>query len=241
MEQEDSKRDVTLRKMCKFITFGLDRERFGIPIEQVREIIAAYEIVPLPKAPEFIEGIISLRGDIIPIVEMRRRFDMERSPGDEETRIIVLEMKDFSVGVQVDKVYEVLKLAESDIDAPPKLVAGLKADYLAGVAEVNKKLTIILNLEEIFSSTEKIMMKETLDREGEGAETVEEPRTDERSSVRQEESGVACKVSESGQINIRGKDYYIGRKYKEREVSVREAGGAVFVYFGNEKIKEFSL
>ena len=241
MEQQTGKQGVTLRKMCKFITFGLDRERFGIPIEQVREIIASYSIVPLPKAPEFIEGIISLRGDIIPIVEMRRRFDMESRPGDEETRIIVIEMRDFSVGVQVDKVYEVLKLAEDDIDAPPKLVAGLKADYLAGVAEVNEKLTIILNLEEIFSTTEKIMMKETLDAKGAGASISESPLIDERSSPRQEERGLACKVSESGQINIRGKDYYVGRKYKGNEVSVRETNGAVFVYSGSEKIKEFSL
>lgn len=160
MAGREDKEDVSVRNLLKFITFGLGRERFGIPIEDVREIIAGYETVPLPRAPAFIKGIISLRGDIIPVVEMRRRFEMPLRERDEETRVVVLEMKEFVVGVQVDTVYEVLKLPVEAIEPPPRFVAGLKADHLKGVAEVDGKLTIILDLDRIFSTTEKIIMKE---------------------------------------------------------------------------------
>ena len=170
MTAKEMDKEVSVKKILKFVTFGIGRERFGIPIHKVKEIIASYEIVPLPKAPEFIEGIISLRGSIIPIVEMRKRFDIAGRRDDEETRIIVLEMNDFSVGIQVDKVYEVLKLAENAIEPPPSLVAGLSADYLEGVAEVKGKLTIILSLDEIFSTTEKIVLKDGSSTEREGKE-----------------------------------------------------------------------
>lgn len=153
---------ATIQPFLKYITFGLGDEEFGIPIEEAREIIANYEIVNIPKAPEFVEGMISLRGEIIPIVEMRKRFEMPQREEGEETRVIVLEMKNLSVGIQVDKVHEVLKLAESDVGPPPKLVAGLDAYYLKGVAERDGKLTIILNVEEIFSTSEKIVIKEGL-------------------------------------------------------------------------------
>lgn len=162
---EEREKSAAVDKIVKFISFGLGEERFAISIEEVKEIIANYEIVHLPKMPEFIEGIISLRGKVTPVVDMRKRFDMPPREEDEETRVVVLEMADFAVGIQVDKVYEVLKLDENTIEPPPKLVAGLKADYLEGVSEVDGKLTIILNLEEIFSSEEKIMMKESVERE----------------------------------------------------------------------------
>ena len=149
-------------KIKKFVTLGLGRERYGIEVSKVREIIARYEISSLPKTPDFIEGIISLRGRIIPVVDLRKRFELPHKERDAETRVIVIEMKDFAVGVQVDSVYEVLKLAEGVIEPPPALVSGLKADYMEGVAEVQGKLTTILNLDEIFSSTEKIVLSEVV-------------------------------------------------------------------------------
>lgn len=246
MTVKEEKKERLAVNYLKFITFALGRERFGIPIDQVKEIIASYEVVPLPKTPDFIEGIISLRGEIIPVVEMRRRFEMPPREGeDEERRVIVLEMEDFIVGIQVDRVYEVLKLEEDAIEPPPRLVAGLKADYLDGVAEVNKKLTIILNLDEIFSTTEKIIIREGFemeDAEGKeagiaGKKTLSPGEKAKNTTPVPEVS--TYKISASGQIRVRGKSYYVGKKHKGKEVSLEEAGNMFSVILDGEKIREF--
>lgn len=244
MAEKEERNDAANKTVLKFITFGLGREKFGIAIDKVKEIIADYEIVPLPRTPDFIEGIISLRGDIIPVVEMRARFDMPPREVDEEIRVIVLEMKDFVVGIQVDNVYEVLKLTEDVIEPPPKFMAGLKGDYIDGVAEAKGRLTIILNLDEIFSTTEKIAMMEGVESDaGIGA--------DIKGAVLQQETALplpkaelkpsTVTVSLSGQIGIRGKNYYVGKKYAGDDVSIEESESAVKVFLRGEKIKEFKV
>lgn len=241
MTDREDKEKASQGAILKFITFGLGREKFGISIDEVKEIIADYNIVPLPRTPEFIEGIISLRGDIIPIVDMRARFEMEPRESDDETRIIVLEMKDFAVGIQVDNVYEVLKLPEDAIEPPPKLVGGLKGDYIDGVAEARDRLIIILNLDEIFSATEKIIMKEGLSLD-KAAETEVPGETPPMAGVSGENSEApSYKVSSSGQISIRGKSYYIGKKHSGTTVTVHEDSEKTVVCKEGEKIKEFKV
>lgn len=241
MTDREDKEKASSGATLKFITFGLGREKFGISIDEVKEIIAEYTIVPLPRTPEFIEGIISLRGDIIPIVDMRARFEMEPRENDDETRIIVLEMQDFAVGIQVDNVYEVLKLPEDAIEPPPKLVGGLKGEYIDGVAETKDKLTIILNLDEIFSATEKIVMKEGLDLEKAPHDEVKAENVSLPPKKEESNKTSSYKVSSSGQINIRGKSYYIGKKYAGVTVSVAEDDEMMIVSKEGESIKEFKL
>jgi purine-binding chemotaxis protein CheW len=146
----------------KFVTFGLGASRYAIEVSRIREIIARFDIAPLPKVPEYIEGIISLRGEIIPVVDLRARFEMPARPRDDETRLIVVELPDCQVGIKVDRVFEVLKLAESAIEPPPPLVAGLRADFLDGVSEVKGRLVTLLRLEAILSTTERIQLLEEL-------------------------------------------------------------------------------
>ena len=244
MAEIEDRNDTANKAVLKFITFGLGREKFGIAIDKVKEIIADYEIVPLPRTPDFIEGIISLRGDIIPVVEMRARFDMPPREDDEETRVIVLEMREFAVGVQVDNVYEVLKLSEDAIEPPPKFMAGLKGDYIDGVAEAKGRLTIILNLDEIFSTTEKIAMREGLASGSDSGPAIEEQvlkqeTTPPASIPKAESKRSTVTVSLSGQVEIRGKIYYIGKKYAGEDVSIEESESAVKVFSKGEKIKEF--
>lgn len=250
MSSRDDREDVVFKKPLKFITFGLGREKFGVPIDEVKEIIASYEIVPLPKAPGFIEGIISLRGEIIPVVDMRKRFDMPGSKKDEETRLIILNMKSFIVGIQVDTVQEVLKLHEDKIDPPPMLVAGLKTDYLKGVSEVNGRLLIILNMEEIFSTTEKIVMKEGLApvmRKNKRSGVVKKGQRPESGKVKAgspehpSAALIGLTVSPTGQISLEGKHYYIGKKYKGCAVRIEERDRKLLIFSGDEKIKEFEL
>ena len=244
MAEIEERNDAANKAVLKFITFGLGREKFGIAIDQVKEIIADYEIVPLPRTPDFIEGIISLRGDIIPVVEMRARFDMPQREDNEETRVIVLEMREFAVGIQVDNVYEVLKLSEDAIEPPPRFMAGLKGDYIDGVAEAKGRLTIILNLDEIFSTTEKIAMREGVAGGANIATHIEEEMLKQEavpaaSLPKVESRRAAVTVSLSGQVDIRGKIYYVGKKYAGEDVSVEESESSVKVFFKGETIKEF--
>ncbi|MEK7851909.1 MAG: chemotaxis protein CheW [Deltaproteobacteria bacterium] len=224
------------KKIKKFVTLGLGNERYGIEVTKTREIIARYEIVPLPKTPEFIEGIISLRGDIIPVVDLRKRFELPSRERDADTRIIVIEMRDFSVGIQVDRVYEVLKLAEEAIEPPPPMVSGLKADYLEGVAEVQGKLTTILNLDEIFSSTERIILGDVEEQGSEvGANLVFAPQTEAITRI------APTIVSDTGMVEYGGKSYYVGKKHKGASVELSESGGRLTASVGGERIKEFEI
>jgi purine-binding chemotaxis protein CheW len=142
----------------KFVTFGLGPSKYGIEVVKVREILARFDVSPLPKTPAYIEGIISLRGEIIPVVDLRARFELPAKPRDEETRVIVVELPDCQVGIKVDRVFEVLKLDEAAIEPPPPLVAGLKAEYLDGVSEVQGRLVTVLRLDAILSTTERIQI-----------------------------------------------------------------------------------
>ncbi|MCK4739313.1 MAG: chemotaxis protein CheW [Deltaproteobacteria bacterium] len=161
-ETEVLKRELDPNELIKLVTMGLGTERFAVPIEEVKEIIAKYEIVPLPKMPAFIEGIISLRGTIVPIVDMRKRFGMAAREAGADAKVVVVDLEGLSVGIQVDTVFQVLKISRGEIKEPPALVAGLKAEYLEGVAEVDGALTVALNLENIFSSTEKMSLIENI-------------------------------------------------------------------------------
>lgn len=142
----------------KFVTFGLGASRYAIEVNRVREILARFDVAPLPRTPDYIDGIISLRGDIIPVVDLRVRFELPARPADEETRVIVAELPDALVGIKVDRVFEVLKLDESAVGAPPPLVAGLRAEYLDGVCEVRGRLVTILRLDAVLSTTERIQL-----------------------------------------------------------------------------------
>lgn len=243
------------KKIKKFVTLGLGNERYGIEVTKTREIIARYEIVPLPKTPEFIEGIISLRGDIIPVVDLRKRFELPSRERDADTRIIVIEMRDFSVGIQVDRVYEVLKLAEEAIEPPPPMVSGLKADYLEGVAEVQGKLTTILNLDEIFSTTERIILSDVEEQSSElvGAYGNTPLRSSEAEAGSEElnpssppllkrgEGIKAAAVSDTGMVEYGGKSYYVGKKHKGASAELSEAGGRLIASVGGQRVKEFEI
>lgn len=150
----------TQKVFQKFVMFGLGRERHAVPVLKVKEIISSGRVFPIPRMPPFIEGILSLRGEIIPIVDLRKRFELPEVPKTEESRIVVLEMGSFYVGISVDQVFEVIKIEEGKIEPPPPLVGGLRADFLEGVCELESHLVTILNLEQIFSLSERSLLAE---------------------------------------------------------------------------------
>jgi purine-binding chemotaxis protein CheW len=112
-------------------------------------------ITRIPNAPAFIEGVINLRGKIIPIVDLRKRLGFREQPYDKSTRIIVVELEGLVLGFIVDSVSEVLRIPANTIEPPPSMVAGIESEYIEGVGKLDERLLILLELKKIFSSPER--------------------------------------------------------------------------------------
>lgn len=128
---------------------------YGVPITQVQEIITMTRPTQLPQAPDFVEGIINLRGKIIPIIDLKKRFQMGTSDITSDTRSVVVEVEGQTVGIIVDEVSEVLRLANSDIEPAPAIIGGITAEYLTGVGKIDGRLLILLDMNKILTDQEK--------------------------------------------------------------------------------------
>lgn len=146
-------------KERQLVVFRLHKEEFGVEITDVREIVKVGHITRLPHVADYIEGVTNLRGEVIPVISLRKRFGLEAQNDTENTRIIMLEIKGSMVGFIVDSVTETLRLSEDAIDPPPSNVAGLKADYLAGVGKLADRLLILLEVDKILTSEENIQLQ----------------------------------------------------------------------------------
>ena len=149
MASEKDKRDGDIYQL---VTFSIGGEEFGFDILKVMEIIRTKEITKVPKAPEFVEGVINLRGTVIPIIDLRRRFGLEPKAGDTDTRIIVIEINGMTVGFVVDSVSEVLRIPANTVEPAPAVVSGLDSDYISGVGKLEDRLLILLDLDKLLSS-----------------------------------------------------------------------------------------
>jgi len=137
------------------IVFKLGEERYGVDISQVREIIRPSQITRIPNAPDFVEGVINLRGQITTIVNLRKRFGMPPKPIDNDTRIIVVEYNNAVIGMMVDTVNEVKYLAQKDIEALPSIItAREEAKFLKGVGKLPDGLLILIDLNKVLNEGE---------------------------------------------------------------------------------------
>ncbi len=143
------------QELTQLVTFSIGEEEFGVNILQVQEIIRTMEITNVPRAPEFVEGVINLRGKVIPIVDMRRRFGLQSKDHDKYTRIIVIEIDMIIVGFVVDAVSEVLRIPANSVQPPPPMVAGMDSDYIDGVGKLDDRLLILLDLDSLLDNEEK--------------------------------------------------------------------------------------
>lgn len=141
--------------ILQLVTFKLGTEEFGVDILKVQEINKMMNITRIPNAPAFIEGVINLRGKIIPIVDLRKRLGFREQPYDKSTRIIVVELEGLVLGFIVDSVSEVLRIPGNTIEPPPSMVAGIESEYIEGVGKLDDRLLILLELKKIFSSPER--------------------------------------------------------------------------------------
>ncbi len=140
--------------ILQLVSFRVGDEEFGVDILQVHEINRMSDITRVPKAPDFVEGVINLRGKIIPIIDLRKRFGMPTVERDKNTRIIVVDINGQTIGFIVDSVSEVIRLPKENIDDAPDLVTGIDAEYIRGVGKMDNKLLILLDLDKILSKQE---------------------------------------------------------------------------------------
>jgi chemotaxis signal transduction protein len=147
----------------QLVTFMLGAEEFGVPISQIQEIDRLGKITKVPKAAQFIEGITNLRGEVIPVLDTRKRFDLDVKPSDDRTRIIIVNIGGIRTGLVVDSVREVLNLAKKDIAPPPEAIgSGIDQQFISGIAKVDsgKRMIVLLDVERILSRQEQAHLSE---------------------------------------------------------------------------------
>lgn len=144
------------------VVFKLDKEEYGLDIMKVNGIEKYQEVVKIPNAPAYIEGMINLRGEVLPIFNLRKKFNLVDKAFDEDTKIIVAYTKDIKVGFIVDSVSEILQIDEADIETAPKLVTGIDRKYIKSVAKMNNRMVVLVDIDLIVTDEEKISIGEVI-------------------------------------------------------------------------------
>lgn len=143
-----------MEKDLHLVGFRIGRETFGVPIDLVHEIVRVPEITPVPDSPEFVEGVINLRGKIVSIVDLRKRFGERQITSHKKNRILVVEFEGKMVGLVVDAASEVIKLPHEDIDPPPTVFQEGELNYVTGVGKMKDRLVILVELGKILQRGE---------------------------------------------------------------------------------------
>ncbi len=138
--------------------FKLENQPYAIDIMRIKQIIRPLKITKLPKAPDFLEGVINLRGVVIPVIDMRKRFGMGPPAESQDDKVIIANVERKIVGLMVDDVTEVLPVTRAEIQPPPRVIRGVESTYLHGVCRYEDDILMILNLDEILSAEEKVSL-----------------------------------------------------------------------------------
>lgn len=151
--------DMQTTQELQLVIFRLAKEEYGLPITKVQEINRLVPITKLPQTPSFMEGIINLRGRIIPIIDLRKRFQLAAGDHNDDSRIIIVEVRGQIVGIIVDAVNEVVRLQQSSVEPPPPAFI-LDEQYIHGVGKMEDRLLILLNIDNILTSQEEIVLRQ---------------------------------------------------------------------------------
>lgn len=158
----------------QYVTFTLGDEMFGVEVARAKEILSLAPHTKVPQTPEYLLGVINLRGQVVPVVDMRLKLGLHAGEKTEETCIIVVEVmvdKDIvTVGAMADAVKEVLEISSSQIEPPPKLGARLKTEYILGMGKIREDFVILLDIDRIFSDEELAMVQVASDEGYAGCE-----------------------------------------------------------------------
>jgi purine-binding chemotaxis protein CheW len=142
--------------LLQLVSFTLGNEEFAVDILRVQEINRMIDVTRVPNAPPHVDGVINLRGKVIPVVDLRARLGMERKERDRNSRIVVVEIHSIVVGFVVDSVREVLRIPRSVTEPPPSMAAGVEAEYITAVGKLEDRLLILLDLERVLGVGERV-------------------------------------------------------------------------------------
>lgn len=147
-------------ELIQLVSFKVGKEEFGIDILKVQEINRMMKITQVPNSPDFVEGVVNLRGRIIPVIDLRKRLSINGKEHDTKTRIIVVDIIGNIVGFIVDEVNEVLRISKDIIENPPELVSQIDSDFITSVAKLEDRIIILLDLDALLKKDEKELLEE---------------------------------------------------------------------------------
>ena len=136
-------------EILQFVAFTLNNENYAVDILNVQEINRITEITKVPNSEEFVEGVVNLRGKVIPIINLRSKFGFEEKPKDDSSRIIIMEINDITNGLIVDSVSEVLRIPSSIIEPTPPMSSGESSQFIRGIAKLDNRLIILLDIDKL--------------------------------------------------------------------------------------------
>jgi len=147
----------------KYITFSLDGEEYGIPILNVREIIGMMKITPVPRTPQFVRGVINLRGKVIPVIDLRTRFGLEFKESDARTPIVVVEVyvdeTKLQIGIVVDAVSEVIQVMSEDLEETPSFGVDIDTEFILGMAKIGEGIKTLLDIDKVVTSEDLVVLE----------------------------------------------------------------------------------
>jgi len=155
-EADDAAAEEAVRKEIQLACFRVGEQMYALDILRIREVIRPQKLTPVPKAPMFIEGVINLRGAVIPVVDLRKRFDQQVKKDNRKARILICVLGGKIIGLVVDEVVEVKNFSRQEIQPAPRFIKGAGTDYFLGVCQRQDELVMIMHLEKILSTDEKI-------------------------------------------------------------------------------------
>lgn len=140
----------------QYVIFRIEDQNYGIEIEHVHEIDRLKEVTvcPVPKAPEYVEGIINLRGEVVPVIDLRKKLELPVKETSRETRILIVKIENKTIGLIVDMVSTVVNVDTDEITATPEEIKDVNTRYFSGIVKINNKLILLLNINEVLSSEE---------------------------------------------------------------------------------------
>jgi len=147
-----------------YILFHLAGTDYGIPCRQVKQMEMVEEMTPVPNAPAYVEGLIFIRGQVVPAINLRARFGFDRIPYDLTARLVVVRSGERNVGLIVDSAREFVSLPEEDLQPPPDSISGLSGDYLKGIATIGERLILILDVDEVLTRRDKETLEKTVEK-----------------------------------------------------------------------------
>lgn len=155
-------------ELLQLVTFNLGNEEYAVAILKVQEINRMKEITRVPNSPPYVEGVINLRGKVIPVVNLRDKFGLATIENNEQTRIMIMDIQGITMGLVVDSVSEVLRIPSSTVEPTPPMASNISAEFIKGIAKVDDRLIILLDMDRLLGKEEETAMVEVTTKSIEG-------------------------------------------------------------------------